>query len=81
MVSGAIRAIFTRYEYGDTNSSAPASFILDMGQQVPLADGKSVDTSGLTIRASGTTLSLKVKGNKSSLRNVYLIMGYKGGVR
>jgi hypothetical protein len=52
-----------------------------MGQQVALADGKSVDTSGLTVRASGTILSLKVKGDKSSLRNVYLIMGYKGGVR
>jgi hypothetical protein len=60
---------------------APASFILDMGQQIPLADGKSVDTGGLTIRASGTTLNLRVKGDKSSLRNVYLLMGYRGGVR
>jgi hypothetical protein len=52
-----------------------------MGQQVPLPDGKTVDTSGLTVRAAGTTLLLSVKGDRSTLKNVYLVMGYKGGVR
>jgi hypothetical protein len=80
MVSGAIRAIFTRYEYAD-QAQGGASFVIDATQPVPLPDGKTVDTSGLTIRTSGTTLSLKLKGDKSSLRNVYLLMGYKGGVR
>lgn len=81
MLSGAIRGIFTRYEYGDANASARPLFILDMGQQITLADGKSVDTSGLTVRAAGTTLNLKINGDKSSLTNVYLLMGYRGGVR
>jgi hypothetical protein len=66
MLSGGIRAIFTRYEYGSTNSSAPL-FILDMGQQITLADGKTVDTSGLTVRPSGSTLNLKLMGDKSPL--------------
>jgi hypothetical protein len=48
MLSGGTRAIFTRYEYGSTDSSAPPFFILDMGQQITLADGKTVDTSGLS---------------------------------
>jgi hypothetical protein len=80
MVSGGIRAIFTRYEYQDP-SSGGASFVIDMGQQVPLPEGKTVDTSGLTVRAAGTMLSLRLKGDKSTLKNVYLVMGYKGGVR
>jgi hypothetical protein len=80
MISGAIRAIFTRYEY-DSQSPGGATFILDMGQQTPLPDGKTVDTSGLTVRAAGTTLKLKLKGDKSGLRNAYLVMGYKAGVR
>jgi hypothetical protein len=52
-----------------------------MGQQVALPDGKTVNTSGLSIRAAGTTLNLKLKGDKTGLKNVYLLMGYKGGVR
>jgi hypothetical protein len=80
MVSGAIRAIFTRYEY-DPQAPGGASFSVDIGQPLPLPDGKTVDTSGLTIRAAGTTLSLRLEGDKSGLRNAYLVMGYKGGVR
>ena len=80
MVSGAIRAIFTRYEYQSPASGA-ASFLIDMGQPVPLPDGKTVDTSGLTVRAAGTTLRLRLKGDRTTLKNVYLVMGYKGGVR
>ena len=80
MVSGAIRAIYTRYEYtGQTPGSA--SFVISIGQELPLPDGKTVDTSGLMIRTAGTTLILTVKGDKSTLANVYLVMGYKGGVR
>jgi hypothetical protein len=81
MLSGGIRAIFTRYEYGSTNSSAPPFFILDMGQQITSADGKTVDTSCLTVRPSGTTLNLKLMGDKSPLSNAYLIIGCRGGVR
>jgi len=80
MVSGAIRAIFTRYQY-DPQGTGGASLLIDMGQQVPLPDGKTVDTSGLMVRAAGTALNLKVKGDKSGLKNAYLVMGYKGGVR
>jgi hypothetical protein len=80
MASGAIRAIFTRYEY-DPQAAGGATFGIDLGQQVPLPDGKTADTSGLTIRASGTTLHLNLKGDKTGLRYVYLVMGYKRGVR
>ena len=80
MLSGSIRAIFTRYEYASEAPSG-AVFAIDATQPVALPDGKTVDTSGLTVRASGTTLSLKLRGDKSGLRNVYLLMGYKGGVR
>jgi hypothetical protein len=78
MVSGRIRAIFARYE---TDEPGAASFSLDMDQPLPLPDGKTVDTSGLTIRAAGTTLRMILQGDKTSVRNVYLVMGYKGGVR
>ena len=80
MAGGAIRAIFARYEYQST-AQGTASFVIDMGVQLPLPDGKTVDTSGLTVRATGTTLRLRVSGDKSSLRNAYLLMSYKGGVR
>jgi hypothetical protein len=80
MVSSAIRAIFTRYQY-NPQASGSATFVIDMGQQVPLPDGKTVDTSGVMIRTAGTTLNLTLKGDKTSLRNAYLVMGYKGGVR
>ena len=80
MVGGAIRAIFPRYEY-DPQMPGGAYFALDMGQQVPLPDGKTADTSGLTIRTSGTTLNLKLNGDKSGLKKVYLVMSYRGGVR
>jgi hypothetical protein len=78
MASGRIRAIFSRYE---TDVPGSATFILDAGQPVPLPDGKTVDTSGLTVRTAGTTLRLRLKGDKSTLRNVYLVMGYKGRAR
>jgi hypothetical protein len=78
MVSGRIRAIFTRYE---TDTPGAALFSIDLGQPLSLPDGKTVDTSGLTIRAAGTTLRLTLTGDKTGLRNVYLVMGYKGGVR
>jgi hypothetical protein len=78
MASGRIRAIFTHYE---TDVPGAATFSLDTGQPVPLPDGKTVDTSGLTVRATGTTLRLRLQGDKANLRNVYLVMGYKGGVR
>jgi hypothetical protein len=75
MASGRIRSIFTRYE---TDVPGAASFTLDMGQPLPLPDGKTVTTSGLTVRAAGTTLGLALKGDKTMLRNAYLVMGYRG---
>src|SRR5215469_1300123 len=80
MVGGAIRAIYTRYEY-DPETPGSATFALDMGQPLALPDGKTVDTTGLTIRTAGATLRLKLKGDRSGLKNVYLVMGYKGGLR
>ena len=70
----------TRYEY-DPETPGSATFALDMGQPLALPDGKTVDTTGLTIRTAGTTLRLKLKGDRSGLKNVYLVMGYKGGLR
>ena len=81
MVGGAIPAIFTIYEYVD-QSAGGATFTLTMGsQQTPLTNGKSVDTSGLMVRAAGTTLNLTLKGDRTTLSNVYLLLGYKSGVR
>jgi hypothetical protein len=76
MVSGRIRAIFSRYE---TETPGAASFVIDMGQQLPLPDGKTVDTSGLSVRPAGTTLRLKLKGDKTQLTNAYLVFSYKAG--
>jgi hypothetical protein len=81
MVGGAIPAIFTIYEYVDQNAGG-ATFSLTMGgQQTPLPNGRSVDTSGLMVRAAGTTLNLTLKGDRTTLSNVYLLLGYKAGVR
>lgn len=77
MASGRIRAIYARYQ---TDAAGAPSFVLDLGQQLELPDGKTVDTSGLTVRAAGTTLRLKLNGDKSMLKNVYLLMSYKAGV-
>jgi hypothetical protein len=81
MLSGAIPNIFTIYEYVDQTAGG-ASLGLNVGsQQVALTNGKSVDTSGLMVRASGTTLNLTLKGDRTTLSNVYLLLGYKSGVR
>lgn len=48
---------------------------------IALPDSKTMDTRGFAIRASGTTLNLKIKGDKTTLKNVYLLMSYKGGLR
>jgi hypothetical protein len=80
ITGGRIGAIFAHYEYQSTAQDT-ASFVIDMGVKLPLPDGKTVDTSGLTVRAAGTTLRLQLSGDKSSLRNAYLLMSYKGGVR
>jgi hypothetical protein len=76
MASGRIRAIFTRYE---TATPGAASFVIDMGQQLALPNAKTVDTTGLTVRARGTALRLRVKGDKTLLGNAYLVMSYKAG--
>ena len=55
-----------------------ASLILDTGQPLPLPDGKTVDTSGVTVRAAGATLGFKLKGDKTVLRNANPAMAYKG---
>jgi hypothetical protein len=78
MASGGIRAIYTRYE---TDAPGAAAFTINLGAAVPLADGKSVDTSGLTVRAAGTTLRLTLRGDRTALMDVYLVMAYKGGVQ
>ncbi len=80
MVSSAIPAIFARYEYG-SQSPGSASFVVDYGVQVALPDGKAAATSGLAIRAAGTNLNLILKGDKTGLKNVYLLMQYKGGLQ
>jgi hypothetical protein len=75
--SGRIRAIFTRYA---VDVPGAAAFSHDVGQPVPLPDRKPVDPSGLTVRAAGTTLRLRLQGDKSNLSHVYFVMGSKGGV-
>jgi hypothetical protein len=80
MLSGAIPAVFTRYEY-NSQSQGSAIFSLNYGVQVTLADGKTAATTGLAIRAAGTTLNLQLQGDKSTLQNVYLLMSYKAGTR
>ena len=78
MASGRIRAVFVRYE---TTAPGTAEFILDLGEPVKLPDGKTVETNGLTIRNTGTHMRLKVRGDKSTMTNVYLLLSYKAGVR
>lgn len=80
MAGAAIPAIFTVYDYVNPTAGG-ATFTLNLGQQLPLTNGRSVDTSGLMIRASGTTLNLTLKGDRTTLSNVYLLLGYKAGVR
>jgi len=48
--------------------------------------GRAVETgtdanTGLTIRAAGTTLTLRVQGDRSALANAYLLFNYKSGGR
>jgi hypothetical protein len=54
--------------------------VIDMVMKLPLPEGRTVDTSGLTVRAAGTTLSAGCATIKQP-QNAYLLMSYKGGVR
>jgi hypothetical protein len=78
MASGRIRAIFARYQ---TELPGAASFVLDLGSGLLLDDGKTVETPGLSVRASGSVLKLKVRGNKAQLSNAYLLLSYKASAQ
>jgi hypothetical protein len=79
MASGRIATIYTRYV---TTTPGAATFAVDTGNSpLDLPDGRTVSTSGLTIRAAGTTLSLTVKGDRTQLLDAYLVMSYQAGGR
>jgi len=69
------------HDEDQTPVPSAASFNIDMGQPLPLPDGKTLDTTGLTVRAAGTTLVLRLAGDKSTLPHSYMLMGYNGRVR
>ena len=78
MASGRIAALYARYEGPPSGS---LSFTLAGPEPLLLPDGKTVDATGLTIRAAGTTLTLRVQGDRSALANAYLLFNYKSGGR
>ena len=73
MASGKIPGVFTRYEIRD-QGGVKMSLLLDDAME--LVDGKIVDTTGLTIRAKGTSLRLQASGDKRALKNINLVLAY-----
>jgi hypothetical protein len=79
MASSRIPTIYTRYV---TTTPGAASLTLDTGgAPLELPDGRTVSTSGLTIRATGSTLTFRLKGDRTQLTDAYMLMSYKAGGR
>ena len=77
MASSKITGIFTHYEL---YQPGPISMVLNGESSLTFAEGTYLITTGLSIKSEGSEWKLAVQGDKSNLRNMYLVVGYKAKV-
>jgi hypothetical protein len=77
MSSGKITGIFARY---DSDEPAAISIVLNGDKNLTLKDGKFLPTPGLSISSRGVVWVLTIQGNKQTLRNINLVLGYQAAV-
>lgn len=78
MASSKILGIYSRYQLSD---KAQVSMTLNGDDELVLKDGQYLPTSGLNISSSGSQWSFSLKGNKSDLENMVLVLEYKASVK
>ena len=77
MGSSKISGIFTKY---DLDRPGAVSMTLNNQEDLTLKDGKYLVTNGLSISSQGSELVFTIKGDKTNLRNINLVLGYKATV-
>ena len=77
MGSNKIEGILTAYELEE---ESPMSIVLNDDEALSLKHGKFLQTSGLSISSKGSLFSFKLKGDKSKLKNLELVMVYQATV-
>ncbi len=77
MASNKITGIFTRF---DLLSQGNVSLLLNENENLVLNDGKTIEPAGLSIKEEDSEWSFSIKGDKSLIKNILLIIGYKAKV-
>ncbi len=77
MASSKITGIFSKFE---TKEDSNQSFILNGDEALTLKSDRFLVTGGLSVSSRGSEWILTHKGDKSSLKNVLLVIGYKAKV-
>lgn len=77
MASSKITGIYARFE---SSAESTHRFTINDNDSLQLKQDQFLETSGLKISSRGSEWSLKLKGDKSSLNNLFLIIGYKAKV-
>lgn len=72
--SSKITGILARYEL---LAPGPLTMMLQEADDLILRDGKYLLTTGLSINSQGSEWTFTVNGDKSQLKNVNLVLGYK----
>jgi hypothetical protein len=78
MSSSKISGIYSKFELSEPGQM---KFILNGDEALTLNDGKYLETPGLSISSRGSQWSLQIKGDKTLLKTVHLILGYKASVQ
>jgi hypothetical protein len=76
MASRQITAIYTRFTAGGA-----VSMVLNGDPDWTLQDGRLVATNGLTLSSQGSDWTFTLRGSKSELTGLELVLGYTASVR
>ena len=77
MASGRITGIFTKFQLAEP---AQVSLVLNNDDMLVLKDEQFLETPGLSISSSGSRWTFTVQGDKSNLKTVQMVVGYKAKV-
>ena len=78
MASSRITGIFSKFVL--VEPATPVSLMLNNDDMLILRDEQFLETPGLSVRNSGTNWTFTVQGEKSNLKTVQLVVGYKAKV-
>jgi hypothetical protein len=77
LASSRITGLFSKFEL---QYEEPVSLMLNNDDSMMLQDGQFLETPGLSVRPYGTDWTFTVQGDKSALKTVQLVVGYKANV-